>query len=203
MPSTPATALTGFVRYRSAETEKGKLPVTIERKLYRLVAGSAPTARPPADQNTGRSGNARGTSANLAGDSVEFTLEPVTDSDIRSNELYLEEIRLAATGDAPRFGLLEVPLPPGADVERGTWGVRIKNLNGDGEVLPIELARSQPGELSYAVPVDQLSNGMVVRHLVRFGNKGNFVLPPARFYRMYQPDEKAFEGINERRVKVN
>lgn len=203
LPSSPATPLTGFVRYRSAETEKGKLPVSIERKLYRLVAGSAPAPRPPSEQNAASNGNNRGTTASLAGDTVEFTLELVKDSDIRSNELYLEEIHLAAAGDAPRFGLLEVPLPPGADVERGTWGVRVKNLNGDGEVLPIELARSQPGELSYAVPVDQLHGNVVVRHLLRFGNRGSFVLPPARFYRMYQPDEKAFEAVSERRVKVN
>jgi uncharacterized protein YfaS (alpha-2-macroglobulin family) len=35
---------------------------------------------------------------------------------------------------------------------------------------------------------------VAVRHLVRFAQKGSFVLPPARLYRMYQPDSKAFEG---------
>ena len=94
------------------------------------------------------------------------------------------------------------PRLPGADVEPGTWGIRIKDLNGNGEVLPIERARYQPGELSYAVPVDRMSNGMVIRHLVRFGSRGEFVLPPARFYRMYQPEEKAFEGVAERRLTV-
>lgn len=195
LPAAPTAPLTGFVRYRSAETEKGKLQVTIERKLFRMVAASAPKPK-PANSAQGNIGG------NLAGEAVEFTLEPVKDDELLANELYLEEVRLSASGEAPRFGLLEVPLPPGADVERGTWGIRVKNLNGDGEVLPIDRARSQSGELSYAVPVDQISAGKVIRHLVRFGNRGNFVLPPARFYRMYQPEEKAFEGVSERRIKV-
>jgi uncharacterized protein YfaS (alpha-2-macroglobulin family) len=128
-------------------------------------------------------------------------LELVKDSDIQANALYMEEIRLTAQGEAPRYGLLEVPLPPGADVERGTWGIRIRNLDGDGQLISIDRARSQPGSLSYAVPIDALKANTPIRHLLRFGSKGSFVLPPARFYRMYQPEEKAFEAA-ARRVQV-
>lgn len=196
LPAAPPAPLTGFVRYRSAETEKGKLPVKLERKLYRLVSAPAPKAAPASAAGD------RPAAGSLTGDAVEFSLQAVGDGDIRANELYLEELRLTPNGVAPRLGLIEVPLPPGADVERGTWGIRIKNLNGDGEVLPIERARSQPGELAYAIPVDQAANGVVARHLLRFGSRGSFVLPPARFYRMYQPEEKAFEAVDERRIKV-
>jgi len=43
-----------------------------------------------------------------------------------------------------------------------------------------------------------------VRHLLRFAQKGSYVLPPARFHRMYQPEQKAFEGDGKtmRTVKV-
>lgn len=193
----PAGPVTAFVRYRSAEAEKAKLPVTVERRLYRLVAVPAAQAAPrPADDRP------RGNNA-LVGDAAEFKVEAVGDGDIRSNELYLEEIRLSPNGGpVPRFGLVEVPLPPGADVERGTWGIRVQGLEGEEGVIPMERARSQSGELSYAVPVDELSGRRVFRHLVRFGSRGSFVLPPVRFHRMYQPEDKAFEAVAERHLKV-
>ncbi|MBS1158426.1 MAG: alpha-2-macroglobulin domain protein [Proteobacteria bacterium] len=187
-----AGPLTAFVRYRSAAPEKGKLPLKIERQLYRLVAVAAP---PPAAE-------ARPASAALVGEATEFKVEAVGDGDIRSNELYLEEVTLHATaGEPPRYGLLEVPLPPGADVERGTWGIRVRGLDGE-EVVPMERARHQPGELSYAVPVDDLAEHHTFRHLLRFGSRGSFSVPAARFHRMYQPEEKAFEAVTERRLKV-
>lgn len=196
----PAMPLIAFVRYRSAESEKAQLPVTIERRLYRLVAmakqaQALPTARATGAQLTPRAAIA------LTGEATEFRAEPVTDKDIRANELYLEEVKLSAATGSPRFGLLEVPLPPGADVERATWGIRVRGLEGD-EVQPIERARYQSGELSYAVPVDKLTEPRIVRHLLRFGSRGSFALPPARFQRMYQPEEKAFESSGGRRVTV-
>jgi uncharacterized protein YfaS (alpha-2-macroglobulin family) len=195
----PAPAdLTAFVRYRSAEPEKGKLPVKVERRLFRLVA--VPAAKPEAA--AGQSGERRPPGSSPAGAAVEFRAEAASDGDLRANDLYLEEIRLSATaGQPPRYGLIEVPLPPGADVERGTWGIRVRGLDGDA-VVPMERARYQPGELSYSVPVDQLAESRVFRHLLRFGSRGNFVLPPARFQRMYQPEEKAFEALAERRLQV-
>lgn len=190
----PASPIVANLRYRSAEPEKAKLPLKIERHLYRLVSLAAPQ-KSPSDQPSSGGGT-------LAGEATEFKAEAVGDGDIRSNELYLEEIVLTPAADAKfRYGLLEVPLPPGADVERGTWGIHLRTPGGE-EVVPMERARSQPGELSYAVPVDDLSERQVIRHLVRFGNRGTFVLPPARFHRMYQPEEKAFEAVAERRLKV-
>lgn len=198
----PAVPVTVFVSYRSASPEKdgGKLPVTIERKLYRLV--TVPPPAPAKNEATDKSSAApQPSSAELVGEATEFSLEPVKDDAIRSNELYLEEIKLTANGNPPRFGLLEVPLPPGADVERSTWGVRLSGGDG-GEAAPIERASSQSGDLSYAIPVDSLAAPRTIRHLLRFGSPGRFVLPPARFYRMYQPDDKAFENVAERHVTV-
>ncbi|WP_299065156.1 alpha-2-macroglobulin [Accumulibacter sp.] len=199
LASPPTAPLTAFVRYRSAEPEKGTLPVKIERRLYRLVAVPVVKADPAA---ANPSGERRPASAALAGEAVEFRAEAASDGDLRANDLYLEEIRLSpAAGQSPRYGLVEVPLPPGADVERGTWGIRVRGLDGDA-VVPMEKARYQPGELSYAVPVDQLAESRVFRHLLRFGSRGSFVVPPARFQRMYQPEEKAFEAVAERRLQV-
>ena len=45
----------------------------------------------------------------------------------------------------------------------------------------------------YAVPVDSLQGKLVLRHLVRFSQKGAFHLPPARYSRMYDPQAQAFE----------
>ena len=47
---------------------------------------------------------------------------------------------------------------------------------------------------AYAVPVPELNGRVVIRHLVRFSQRGRFSLPPARFWRMYQPTEKSFEN---------
>lgn len=187
------------LRYRSALVQAegndatSTLPVRIERKLFRLVPVSGDKATSVA-QDAGRN-------QVLAGSEVEFKLEPTKDTDIRANELYMEEFRLSAKGDMPRYGLLEIPLPPGADVERSTWGIRIRNLDGNGEVVSIERATGQAGDLSYAVPIDVMQSNQPIRHLLRFGSKGSFVLPPARYQRMYQPQDKAFETTS-RRVQV-
>ncbi len=96
-------------------------------------------------------------------------------------------------GTRVRFAALEVPLPPGADVERTTWGMRI-SAPGAATRRAMESARHEPGDLRYVVPVGTLDAPLTVRHLVRFSQRGRFVLPPARLFRMYEPEEKAFEA---------
>ena len=46
----------------------------------------------------------------------------------------------------------------------------------------------------YALPVDSLQGTLVFRHLVRFSQKGEFSLPPARYQRMYAPQDQALEA---------
>jgi uncharacterized protein YfaS (alpha-2-macroglobulin family) len=67
---------------------------------------------------------------------------------------------------------------------------------------PLERARYVERRDGYAVPIDTLAGEVKVRHLLRFAQKGRYVLPPARFYRMYQPEQKAFEGKALRSLKV-
>ena len=121
-----------------------------------------------------------------------YTTELVKPGEALSTDaLYLDEVTLKAVpGTKHRFGLLEVALPPGAMVESTTWGMV---MAGDKPVA-LERARHTERRDGYAVPVEPLEGDVTVRHLIRFAQKGSYVLPPARFYRMYQPEQKAFEG---------
>ena len=121
-----------------------------------------------------------------------YTTELVKPGEALSTDaLYLDEITLkAAPGAKHRFGLLEVALPPGAMVESTTWGMV---MAGD-KPAALERARHTERRDGYAVPIEPLAGDVTVRHLLRFAQKGSYVLPPARFYRMYQPEQKAFEG---------
>lgn len=160
-------ALAAALSYDSAATPpSGNLEVKVSRRLLRLVPGE---------------------------EAFNFRVEEVGDGPISGDQLYLDEITLESTAEQPRrYGLLEVPLPPGADVERTTWGLQVSGLDSP-EAQALEKARHEPGQLLYAVPVDSLQGKLVLRHLVRFSQKGEFHLPPARYSRMYDPQAQAFE----------
>jgi uncharacterized protein YfaS (alpha-2-macroglobulin family) len=169
----PARPITAVVQFDSAAAETHELPVTIERRLYRVQKGSPDV----------------------------YELEPLSSGEaVSTTELYLDEIRLTPTGKPIRHALLEVPLPPGAAVESTTWGIRLRNAKG--EAQDFERARHESTPRGYVTPVDPLAETVVVRHLVRFAQRGSYGLPPARLYRMYQPDAKAFEGAATRRLEV-
>jgi len=168
--------LSALVSYRSREEQAGRLPVTIERALYRLDPA------PSADED----GNFAARRVK-AGEAVD------------GNALYLDEVVLTPAGrSAMRYGLLEVPLPPGASVEATSWGIRISGLPGekkDSEPQPFARAASwETGELGYHQPIPLLDGRVVLRQLVRFALPGAFVMPPVRYFRMYQPEQKAYEG---------
>ncbi|WP_229208190.1 alpha-2-macroglobulin [Duganella sp. Root198D2] len=151
-----------IVQYDSRAVEQHALDVGIERRILRIKAGSK-----------------------------GYTMELVKPGEaLRTDELYMDEIKLKAGSASHRFGLLEVALPPGAMVESTTWGMK---LAGD-EPVQLERARHVERRDGYAVPIEPLSGEVVVRHLLRFGQKGSYTLPPTRFHRMYQPEQKAFEG---------
>ncbi|WP_460926842.1 alpha-2-macroglobulin family protein [Pseudomonas sp. MC6] len=123
-----------------------------------------------------------------------FKLEPVGTKPLSSDSLYLDEVILTSKAPKPlRYGMLEVPLPPGADVERTTWGIKLQGKDGN-EPTALEKARFEPGQLAYAVPVDALSGELRLRHLVRFSQKGQFNLPPVRFKQVYAPQHQAQEA---------
>ncbi|MEO9373238.1 hypothetical protein ABI428_36250, partial [Pseudomonas aeruginosa] len=114
-------------------------------------------------------------------------------NEIDSDALYLDEITLTSEQDAVlRYGQVEVPLPPGADVERTTWGISVNKPNaGKQQGQLLEKARNEMGELAYMVPVKELTGTVTFRHLLRFSQKGQFVLPPARYVRSYAPAQQS------------
>jgi len=156
-----------LISFDSAIAPKSTVPVTLTRRLWRLVPGEGEFA---------------------------FNAEAVAPGAVLSSStLYLDEITLVGGAQKPlRYGLVEVPLPPGADVERTTWGISVSGLGGT-ESAALEKARHESGELRYGVPIDTLAGELSFRHLVRFSQKGQFRLPPARYQRMYAPEEQAFE----------
>jgi alpha-2-macroglobulin len=155
-----------LIRYQSSEQQGARLPVTLQRTLYRLE---------PMDDGSG------------------FHAVAVSrDETLQSNALYVDELVLTPPQDSNyHFGLLEVPLPPGASVEPSTWGIAVAGL--DGNETPVSFGRAQfeEGSLSYRVPIPELNAPLTVRQLLRFAERGAFQLPAGRYFRMYQPAEKA------------
>jgi uncharacterized protein YfaS (alpha-2-macroglobulin family) len=161
----PAKPLAAIVQYDTAAPETHQLQATIVRRLYRV------TKNP--EQG--------------------YLLEPLADNaKVSTSELYLDEVSISTTGPVLRYTLLEAPLPPGGSIESTTWGITLPSPRG--EFVPLERTRHEPTPYGYAVPIEPLTGSVTVRHLVRFAQKGSYVLPAARLYRMYQPDLKAFEG---------
>lgn len=199
------TNTVAMVQYESRDPEKSSLAVTIERRLYRLrKLDPAAPAKPAANASQPDSQPQRGQAPQeLVARAAEFSLEPVgADEPLRTDELYLDEVVLTPTSKSPaRFGIVEVPLPPGANADRSTWGISLRNA-GAQAVEPLERARFVDSPRGYAVPIERLETPVTVRHLVRVAQAGTFALPPARYYRMYEPEQKAFEERHRARVVV-
>jgi len=159
--------LRAALSFQTQQPALDPMAVTITRRLSRLVPGD---------------------------EAFTFKLEPVGTKPLSSDSLYLDEVILTSKAPKPlRYGMLEVPLPPGADVERTTWGIKLQGKDGT-EPTALEKARFEPGQLAYAVPVDALSGELRLRHLVRFSQKGQFNLPPVRFKQVYAPQHQAQEA---------
>ena len=169
----PGAGLTALVQFESSAKEDARLQIGIERRFHRVVKRES-----------------------------GFALEPLpAGAALATDQLYLDEIVVRPTGPQYRYVLLEAPLPPGASVESTTWGIQVAGPNG--ELQALERTRHEPTRYGYVVPIETLGEPVALRHLVRFAQKGRFVLPAARAYRMYQPDFKAFDAAGERRVDVH
>ncbi|MHC8317582.1 alpha-2-macroglobulin family protein [Pseudomonas sp. LB3P31] len=166
LSGTQERPLKAALSFQTQQPPVDPLAVTITRRLSRLVPGD---------------------------EAFTFKLEAVTGKPLSSDSLYLDEVIVTSKAAKPlRYGMLEVPLPPGADVERTTWGIKLMGKAGT-EPTALEKARFEPGQMAYAVPVDALSGELRLRHLVRFSQKGEFSLPPVRFTQVYAPQHQAQE----------
>ena len=129
-------------------------------------------------------------------DDGTFT-ESVVDADapLSTDALYVEELVLTPTAPL-HYVIIEAPLPAGAQVESNTWGIKV----GD-EEMPKANFQDLTGR--YAVPVGDVAKGtVVVKHLLRFSQRGKYVLPPARAYNMYSPDAVVLESNTRKIVTV-
>jgi len=166
LTGTQERPLRAALSYQTKQPAIDPMAVTITRRLSRLVPGD---------------------------EAFEFKLEAVGTKPLSSDSLYLDEVIITSKAPKPlRYGMIEVPLPPGADVERTTWGIKLMGKAGT-EPTALEKARFEPGQMAYAIPVDALSGELRVRHLVRFSQKGQFNLPPVRFTQIYAPQHQAQE----------
>ncbi|MFO6484403.1 hypothetical protein ACLBR5_12870 [Escherichia coli] len=99
----------------------------------------------------------------------------MTSNEIDSDALYLDEITLTSEQDAVlRYGQVEVPLPPGADVERTTWGISVNKPNAakqQGQLL--EKARNEMGKLAYGAGERTDGNGRISAICCASRKKGN------------------------------
>jgi uncharacterized protein YfaS (alpha-2-macroglobulin family) len=198
LASAPPAGAVAVLRFESREPETTKLPVRLERRLYRLVRGEgAPVTKVQAAPRRGQA------LADVGAEGAVYTLEAVeAGAALRTDELYLDEIVLTRdTGPTLRYGIVEVPLAPGMTAERTTWGISVRDAKAAAaEAMP--RARFEPTASGYAVPVDALAQPVTIRHLVRAAQPGRFALPPARYYRMYEPEQKAFEGGARAQIEI-
>jgi len=173
----PAPAVSAVVQFESAAFERTQWPVGLTRQIFHVVK---------------------------VGDE-KYSLEPVAaGTPFVTDELYLDDVTVKPGRSAIRYAVLEVPLPPGASVENTTWGIQFATLDEEGDeiqdedgnakLVGLERARNENTRFGYAVPVDGVGEIVHIRHLLRFAQKGSFVLPRARMYRMYVPEAKAFDA---------
>ncbi len=172
------------ISYQSAVGDSEPLAVGLKRTLYELV----PSGKPGVFE-------AR-----------------VAHGPLSAEALYVDQITLTSGLDTPlRYGLLQVPLPPGAEVVPQRYGFSINDLkvldpNRDeyqpldvnGDPMPSAMPvlgseKAQVFETYYADPIETIAadSTRTIRHLIRFSQPGRFQLPPVRYYRMYQPDASA------------
>lgn len=165
----PASPITAAVSYTATEAGQSRLPLELRRRLYKLVPLS---------------------------ETLRYKAVPVAAGETLSpSALYVDELALTpASGKRFTYGLLEVPLPPGGSVEGTTWGLHVAGLDKQSDPAAYASPLHEMGELSYRVPLEKIDKPMVTRQLLRFQQRGRFVLPPARYFRMYAPSDKSFAG---------
>jgi uncharacterized protein YfaS (alpha-2-macroglobulin family) len=119
---------------------------------------------------------------------------------VRTDALYMEAIELTPAKPL-RYMVVEVALPAGAQVESSTWGIKIKQPSAKTEG---DMPKANFQDLSgrYAVPVGDIDKATTVQHLIRFSQRGTYVLPPARAYNMYSPDAQVLETEPLKSIKV-
>ncbi len=162
------------VIFDTPEAVKSNLGMQIDRKLFRIHM------RESAESETGE-----------VLEAVEVKAGEVLDT----RALYVDELTVSPQGNTKgRFMLLEVPLPPGGEVDGTTWGLHFKNIEPK-----FSDAKVSSTGLGYSIPIESLEKQEKFHQLVRFASRGVFHLPPARIFKMYRPVEHSYEGDSAKR----
>ncbi len=177
---TPPPSWQAQVRYQRPSGGKPTLPITITRRLYRLTPL---TDRPTPDY--------------YSDNPIEtlFSAQPVAaDQPLSAQDLYLDQIILESKGGTYRYGLLEVPLPPGGEREPFTWGMAVTGLTKDEQPLMLSESRAENRAESYIVPIPVLGSSTaaaekrILHHLIRMPLQGSLQVPAVRYFSMYNPE---------------
>jgi hypothetical protein len=167
--------------YDSTENTKTSLPFQITRKIYKVNFTET-----EGDDEESSGGVNLSVSEVLPGQPFD------------SRALYLDEVSIDPNGQSAPFLFVEVPLPPGGEVDGKTWGLDFDNIKTNF----LEPRVTGQG-LGYGVSIEKLKEPMTVHQLVRFSSRGQFVLPPVKLSRMYRPSERAYEmGTATRAIQV-
>jgi uncharacterized protein YfaS (alpha-2-macroglobulin family) len=123
-------------------------------------------------------------------------------SGVNTEGKFIDEIIIEpdSTNKDARFdyGMIEIPLPPGASVESNLGKIEVIKITESGSDETVEIDEvSRPGSLKYKIPVKELTERKVFRHVIQFSAKGKYKMPMARFFKMYTPDKKAYRANNE------
>ena len=112
--------------------------------------------------------------------------------------LYIDEIRITPDGEGGSFGIIEIPIPPGSRVEKQYLNLNVSEFETSSFRHKVIFDQ---GNLYYSIPIESLDKPVILRSYVRFSQRGEFILPRARFYKMYSPNDKAFADENNPQYK--
>lgn len=159
--------------YDSYTSGESKKPVVVKRILYRLEKK----------------------------DNVYIALKMQEGEIIKSSELYIDEVELESEKKFTH-SMVEMPLPPGAVIERGLSKLTIQMPLESGQNTTLVVDDSAKDvELGYTIPIESIDGNIITRHILSFSTIGTFTMPMARFFEMYQPEEYAYEKLNSPSVR--
>lgn len=158
------------------ESQKSTLPLTIKRNFYKLTR-----------------------------DREDLLVASAAESNkLDSSEMYLDEVIITPAGTSKmNYGVIQIPLPPGASVEKSSWGTTIR-LKGN--TVVIDEKGSQEGTGYYSAAMPKINAEVKSYQLIRFSTQGRFNLPSVRYFKMYAPEQQAFsngDNLSVQKITVN
>lgn len=173
------------VIYDSLDAQNSALNVNVVRKLYKINF----------DENSKENGG----DGEVESDDIKAQVSELPwGVPVDPRGLYIDEITLEPKTISSKFLLVEVPIPPGGEVDGKTWGLSFPSFEAN-----FVDSKDAKTVLSYSVPIESLDKPIKIHQLIRFGSRGNFELPPVKVFKMYRSNENAFEtGIKSHAINV-